>query len=328
MNARRRFIASLGASALAIPIHALAQQIPAKTRRIGILLFNSPQIDPIGPLLQGLQTLGYTEGKTVAIDYRFADGKFERLPSLAAELVSLRPDVIFAYGGDVAPHAKKATSTIPIVFGMGVDPVISGVVASFNRPGGNATGISVLVEALGAKRLELVRELVPTAAVIALLVDASYPYNELMLRDFQVAATTLERQLLVLNVNSERDFEPAFTTLVQKGAGALVGGGSPLFLNGRERLVALAARHRVPAFYANREVVVAGGLASYGASFTDAARQIGIYTGRILKGEKPADLPVVQPTKFELVINLRTAKALGLTIPATLLVFADEVIEL
>jgi putative tryptophan/tyrosine transport system substrate-binding protein len=323
---RREFITLLGGTAAAWPLAARAQQ---RMPVIGFLDGRSRESDAdlVTAFLKALNEAGYVEGKNVAIEYRYADGDLNKIPELAADLVQRQVAVIVAGGGSVFA-AKAATSTIPIVFAAGVDPVISGIVASFNRPGGNATGISVLVETLGAKRLELVRELVPTAALIALLVDAGYPYNELMLRDFQVAATTLERQLLVLNVNSERDFEPAFTTLVQKGAGALVGGGGPLFLNGRERLVALAARHRVPAFYANREVVVAGGLASYGASFTDAARQIGIYTGRILKGEKPTDLPVVQPTKFELVINLRTAKALGLTIPATLLVFADEVIEL
>src|SRR5712672_2439015 len=220
MNARRHFIASLGASALAIPIHALAQQIPAKTRRIGILLFNSPQIDPIGPLLQGLQTLGYTEGKTVAIDYRFADGKFERLPSLAAELVSLRPDVIFAYGGDVAPHAKKATSTIPIVAMVSNDPVQSGLVASMSRPGENVTGVTMIYDELSGKIVELLKEAVPTISRVAVLWNPNHADPEF--RETQRAASTSGVELQSLEVRTANDFAGAFDAALRQHAEGLI----------------------------------------------------------------------------------------------------------
>jgi putative ABC transport system substrate-binding protein len=273
-----------------------------------------------------LGDLGYIEGKNVTIEYRWADGQYDRLSALAADLVRLRVSVILAAGGSPLP-AKAATTTIPIVFTHSGDPVQEGLVASLNRPGGNATGVVFFSSVLGAKRLELLRQLTPKETTFGVLVNPNIPETKAERTAVQAAAQAIEQQVVILDVSSDRDIETAFATFVQRGVGALLGGAGPFLLSHRKRIVALAARHAMPAIYSNREYVVAGGLMSYGTSITDGYRQAGIYTGRILKGEKPADLPIVQSTKFELVINLKTAKTLGLTVPQNLLVAADEVIE-
>jgi putative tryptophan/tyrosine transport system substrate-binding protein len=276
---------------------------------------------------QGLSETGYAEGQNLVIEYRWAEGRYDRLPGLAADLVTRKVDVIVAAGGTPAARAaKSATSTIPIIFNS-ADPVGAGLVASFARPGGNLTGVSLLTIELMAKRLELLSELVPQARVIALLVNPTNPITERITSDVQEAAHTKGVQLLILKASSESEIDAAFASLVQQHADALVVSTDPFFGSRREQLVALALRHAVPAIYEWREFAAAGGLISYGPSLMAAVRQVGIYAGKILKGEKPADLPVQQPTRFELVINLKTAKALGLTVPQTLLARADEVIE-
>jgi putative ABC transport system substrate-binding protein len=275
----------------------------------------------------GLKEAGYVEGQNVMIEYRFAENQYDRLPALASDLVQ-RKVALIAANGPAAQAAKAATSTIPIVFTVGFDPVEVGLVDSLNRPGGNVTGVSILDVELGPKRLELLRELVPKATIIAVLVNPTDPVRAGNIsRAVQMAARTLGLQSNVLQASSEGDFDAVFARLLQMQPDGLVIGGEP-FLNSRsEQLGALTARHKVPAIFQFREFTAGGGLASYGASLTDSYRQVGVYAARILKGEKPADLPIVQPTKFELVINLKTAKALGLTVPATLLAQADEVIE-
>jgi putative tryptophan/tyrosine transport system substrate-binding protein len=295
---------------------------------IGYLGSESP--GPMAPLvaafLQGLSETGYVEGQNVAIEYRWAEGDYDRLAALVADLVRRRVDVIAALGVPSALAAKRATSTIPIVFSVG-DAVERGLVASLARPGGNLTGVSLLNVELMPKRLELISELVPKAGVIALLVNPNNPNTERTIRDMEEAARAKGVQLNILKAGTESEIDPAFASLVQLPAGALVVVGDPLFINRREQLVALASRHAVPAIYAFREYAAAGGLISYGTSFTVAYRQLGTYAGKILNGAKPADLPVQQPTTFELVVNLKTAKALGLTVPPSILARADEVIE-
>jgi putative ABC transport system substrate-binding protein len=275
---------------------------------------------------QGLTAGGFTEGQNVAIEYRYAGNQSERLPGLVAELIRLPVEVIVA-NIDAALAAKAATRTVPIVFVTGSDPVVDGLVADLGRPGGNLTGVSFVAGLLGAKRLDILRQLVPTAATMAILVEADNLEGRIERRDVELAAQALGQQLVSAPVRSEGELDAAFASIVGRGAKALLVGAGPLLTSSRERVVALAARHAIPAIYPLREFVVAGGLMSYGASIAQAYRQAGIYAGRVLKGEKPADLPVMQSAKFELLINLTTAKGLGLTIPAGIVAIADEVIE-
>jgi putative tryptophan/tyrosine transport system substrate-binding protein len=326
---RRAFISLLGGAAAAFPLVAHAQRSPMPT--VGMLFSESlgathPRVSAVR---QGLSEVGFVEGRNIGIEYRFADGSYERLPALAADLVGRQVAVIVAIGANNAVlAAKAATETIPIVFTTGSDPIESGLVASLNRPGGNLTGLTVLSVELVPKKLELLREVVPTATVIGVLVN---PTNanvaEAMSRDLQAAARSLGLQLHILGASSEREIEEAFATLARQRAQALLVGPFSYFNTRTEQIAGLTLRYRIPAVFQNREFAAAGGLMSYGGSGIDMYRQAGVYAGQILKGAKPSQLPVQQVTKVELIINLRTAKALGLAVPATLLARADEVIE-
>jgi putative ABC transport system substrate-binding protein len=323
---RRDLITLLGGAAAAWPLAARAQQ--AAVPVVGFL--RSATLADVQQWVtafrQGLKEAGFVEGRNVAIEFRSADNHPDRLPALVADLIR-QPVAVIVGNTDSAVAAKAGTTTVPIVFATGSDPVRDGLVASLNRPGGNVTGVAFFSSVLGAKRLELLRQLAPRATTIAVLVNPNSPNTEADRRDVQVAAQAIGQQLVIFDVSSDRDIETAFATLVQRGAGALLVGSGGFLNSNRERIVALADRHVLPAGFSQREGVVAGGLMSYGTSITDAYRQVGIYAGRILKGEKPADLPVMQSTKFEFVLNLKTAKALGLAIPDKLLALADEVIE-
>ena len=326
---RREFITLLGgAAATAWPLTARAQQ--AAIPVIGFVNPASPQsyARPLSAFLKGLDETGYVDGHNVAIEYRWAEGHYDRLPALAADLVHRQVAVIAATATAAALAVKATNTTIPIVFETGDDPIRLGLVVSLSRPGGNITGITQTNVEVAPKRLQLLHELIPTANVMALLVNPTDgPLAEITTKEMQAAAHTLGLELQVLNASTERDIDDAFAKLIQLRAGGLVIGGGPFLISRSGQLAALAARHAVPAIFQYREFAVAGGLLSYGSDITDSYRLTGVYTGRILKGEKPSDLPVQQATKVEMIINLKTAKALGINVPNTLIGRADEVIE-
>ena len=327
MIRRRAFIAGLG-SAAACPVVARAQQPAVPV--IGWLSAQSAEDDykvRAVSFLQGLKENGYAAGQNVTIEYRYAENQLDRLPGLVADLVSRRVAVIFTTGLAATRAAKAATTTIPIVFATGGDPVDLGLVASLNRPGGNLTGIATLLSELAPKQFQLLRELIPDATLFGALVNPTVPRTQSVIPVLQAAARLLGVQLVFMNASTDSDLETAFATFSQQRIGAVLVENSSFYSQRTEQLAALAARHSLPALFAYREFALAGGLMSYGSSLGYSYHQVGIYTARLLKGEKPADLPVVQPTKLELLINLKTAKALGLTIPETLLATADEVIQ-
>jgi len=325
---RREFIMLIGGAAAAWPLAVRAQQ--AAMPVIGYLSARSP--DDTAHLVvafrKGLSESGFVEGQNVTIEYRWALGQHDQLPALALELVQRPVDVIVSTGGESAAlAAKRATSTIPIAFVIGSDPVVLGLAASYNQPGGNATGINILTAALEPKRLGILHQLVPQAETIAVLLNPNFPSYERQLRDVQEAARAMGLKIHVLRAATDREIDTAFETVAQEHIAAITVAADPFFDTRRDKLVALAARHAVPTMYHFREFAAAGGLMSYGIDLRDTYRQIGVYAGRILRGTKPANLPVLQPTKFEFVINLKTAKALGLTIPSGVLSTADAVIE-
>jgi putative tryptophan/tyrosine transport system substrate-binding protein len=324
---RREFIAGFGSAAV-WPVVARAQQAA-----MPVIGYVSPQSagedfkNFTVPFLQGLKETGYVDGQNVAVEYRWAENQYDRLPALVAELVRRRVSVIAAIGTPAAMAAKAANTTIPIVFSSGVDPVALGLVASLNRPGGNVTGVANLGAELLPKQLQLLRDLIPNAALFGVLVDPAFPPTQSIITDLQAAARTLGLQLVIANATTDSDLETAFATFSQRRVGGVLVGQSTFFRGRTEKLAALTARHSLPAMFQYREFTLAGALMSYGGSFGYMYHLVGLYTGRILKGDTPADLPVQQFTKIELVLNLKTAKALGLEIPPTLLARADEVIE-
>ena len=324
---RREFIKLLGGAAVAWPFAARAQQTALPV--VGILFGSSAAANRslLAGFREDLRDAGYIEGQNVVIEAQWAEGQYDRLPVLAAELIHRPAAIIVASSLPSVFAAKAATSTIPIVFISSGDPVQLGLVASLNRPGGNITGVNFFAVEVASKRLELLIEVVPTVTVIGLLTNPNNPRTDVEIRQLQAAARTVGKQILVVKASGERDFDVAFETLVQERASAVLVPAEPLFFGWREQLVALAARHALPAMYDVREFTAAGGLLSYGLSLTDTSRLVAGQVARILKGAKPADLPILQPTKLELVVNLRTAKALGLTIPEPFLLRADEVIE-
>ena len=326
MMRRREFITLLGGAAVAWPLAARAQQPTMPV--VGFL--NSASADGYGPMAaafrQGLKETGYIEGQNVTIEYRWAEHQLDRVPALAADLVRRHVALIVTNGPTAGP-AKMATKTIPIVFVTGVDPITGGLVDSLSRPTGNATGLSLFSTELGTKRLELMREIVPSVSNFAVLLNPGSPRVEAETTSIKKEAGALERRVLLVTARSEPELQVAFIKMVQEGAGALLISSDPFFTSHMDRLAALAAKHRLPASYSWREFATAGGLISYGTSVREVWRQSGVYAGRILKGAKPSELPVLQPSQFELVINLKTAKALGLEIPPMVLARADEVIE-
>jgi len=323
---RREFLSILSGAAATWPLGAHGQQ-PAMPV-VGFLRATSLADSTflVAAFRQGLKEAGFVEGQNVAIEYRWADGQNDRIPGLAADLLRRQVAVIVGHSYP-AQVAKAATTTTPIVFIVGNDPVRTGLVASLNRPGGNVTGVTFTTVDVTAKRLGLLHELVPTAAIIGVLLDPNLPEVELELRDAEAAGKNVGRRVLVVKAATSSELDSAFATMVQAGVGALLVGSGPLFTSYRQRLIVLSARHAIPSSYPDREYATAGGLLSYGPSQTDAYRRAGVYAGRILKGEKPGDMPVEQPTRFELVINLGTAKALGLAVPNSMQMLADEIIE-
>jgi putative ABC transport system substrate-binding protein len=323
---RREFIALVGGAAVVWPLTARAQPVPV----IGFLSTRSPDDSKylVAAFRQGLSAAGFVEGTNVAIEYRWAFGQYDRLPEQAAELAR-RPVSLFAtLGGEPATlAAKSASSSVPIVFGVAGDPVKLGLAESFNRPGGNATGMSILTTSLEPKRLGLLHELVPRAATVGFLFNANFPLAQSQRNDTEKAARDLGLDVAVLAASTDEDIERAFKALDEKALKALLVAAAPFFDTRKDRIIALVAQRRIPAMYQFREYPVAGGLMSYGIDLPDVYRQVGIYAGRILKGERPGDLPILQPTKFELVINTKTAKALGLAVPSGIMSIADEVIE-
>jgi putative ABC transport system substrate-binding protein len=325
---RREFITLLGGAAATLPLAARAQQ-PAMPL-IGFMSGRSPEDSAylVAAFRQGLGETGFAEGQNVAIEFRWANGQYDRLPALAADLVSHRVTVLVGVGGDVsAVAAKRATAMIPVVFGMGSDPIKAGLIESLNRPGGNATGFTLLTNEMEPKRLGLLRDLVPQASVFGVLVNPKFPPATHELKDLEKAARTIRQRLFVANASSDVELESGLASPLEHQISGLLVNPDPYFDTRRERIIAFAAQHRIPTIYQFREYADSGGLISYGPSITDSYRQAGIYVGRILKGAKPADLPVVQPTKFELVINLKTAKGLGIKISDNVLSLTDEVIE-